>query len=139
MVDFSKRLATAMALPRKNGGPTTVKMLALACGCTYQAVKKWTLSPTATLNAAHNAAAAKFLGVRSDWLAIGAEPMKDHTADVYDTSKVQKVRPTHEVTSWPFASVTPTQWASISLEARAMLEMQITALVPITKQHKRKA
>lgn len=123
MVDFKDRLAQAMALPRPGGGVTTVTMLALACGCTYQAVKKWTVSPTAKLSAENNAAAAHFMGVRSDWLATGKGSMREGPAHLLG-------EPSAGYDTWPFASITPDEWARIPRGLRDGLEQQIKALVP---------
>ena len=132
MVDFKDRLAHAMALPRPGGGVTTVTMLALACGCTYQAVKKWTVSPEAKLSAENNAAAAHFMGVRSDWLATGKGPMRDGPAQLLG-------EPPAIYDSWPFTSITPDEWSRIPRGLRDGLEQQIKALVPNVQRHEKVA
>jgi hypothetical protein len=64
MTFYKDRLAAAM---RHKGVKITA--LAQAIGMSYQGVKKVLDSESASLNSANNAAAARFLGVSSDWLA----------------------------------------------------------------------
>jgi phage repressor protein C with HTH and peptisase S24 domain len=69
MVDYASRLREAMT----DAGVST-SALASALGISYQAVKKVLDGSTTAFTAANNAAAAKVLQVRSDWLATGMGP-----------------------------------------------------------------
>ena len=70
MTFYKDRLAAAM---RHKGVKITA--LAKAIGMSYQGVKKVLDSESASLNSANNAAAARFLGVSSDWLSSEAGDM----------------------------------------------------------------
>lgn len=64
--DYSIRFAAAM----REAGKTPHDMAA-ALGVSYQAVMKVTKGTSKMLRADHNAVAARFLGVSSEWLATG--------------------------------------------------------------------
>lgn len=66
MVDYKDRLQQAM----KDAGVSTAR-LARALEISYQAVAKVISGQSAAFNAVNNAAAARVLGVDSDWLATG--------------------------------------------------------------------
>jgi phage repressor protein C with HTH and peptisase S24 domain len=72
MVDYKDRLAKAMKL-----GNVPVQQLADAMGISYQAVKRTLEGKSSAFTAANNTKAARFLGVRSDWLATGEGFMFD--------------------------------------------------------------
>lgn len=81
MTLYKDRLETAM---KRKG--VKISALAQAIGMTYQGVKKVLDGAGASFNSANNAAAARFLGVSSDWLAsetgemLDAQPATDHPA-----------------------------------------------------------
>jgi phage repressor protein C with HTH and peptisase S24 domain len=66
VVEYKDRLADAM----KAAGVSTTR-LARELDISYQAVKKVLLGGSAAFNTENNAAAARYLGVNSDWLATG--------------------------------------------------------------------
>lgn len=86
MVDYRDRLQLAMA-----EHSVTAKDLAEHCGLTYQAVKKVLDGKSNAFNAVNHALAARYLDVRSDWLALGDGPMRP--------------RDYEPVKTWPFPSV----------------------------------
>jgi len=63
-----------MAMKRKG---VKISALAKAIGMTYQGIKKVMDGDGASLNSTNNAAAARFLGVSSDWLASNTGDMLD--------------------------------------------------------------
>lgn len=79
MVEYKDRLREAM----ETAGVSTTR-LARELDVSYQAVKKVLLGGSAAFNTENNAAAARFLGVNSDWLATGKgqrlapPPVADH-------------------------------------------------------------
>jgi len=81
MPDYKDRLKRAML--EAPGAPVTTQQLADKLGVSYQAVKKVLDGKSSAFDARNNAKAAEFLGVRSDWLAIGEGPMR--VTPVYGT------------------------------------------------------
>lgn len=77
MREYRDRLNDAM----QDAGVST-QQLADAMGVSYQAVKKAQDGRSNAFSAANNAAAAKFLGVRSDWLASGVGSKRPHDHNV---------------------------------------------------------
>lgn len=70
MVEYRDRLHHAL---KKRS--VSVQDLADHLGVSYQGVKKVLDGKSAALNAVNHAVAARYLRIRSDWLAIGEEPM----------------------------------------------------------------
>lgn len=70
MVEYKDRLQRAM-----DERGVSARELADRVGMTYQAVKKVLDGKSAAFNAVNHAIVARYLDVRSDWLAIGDEPM----------------------------------------------------------------
>jgi|SRR5690606_12699781 len=97
MIDYKDRLQAAMD---RRGA--SVHELADALGTTYQSVKKVLGGRSGAFNAVNNALAARFLGVRSDWLAIG------------DGSMVEP--------AWPFPSIDEEKVRSLSHDDRIRLD-----------------
>lgn len=71
MVEYRDRLLSAM-----NERGVSASELADKLGMTYQAVKKVLDGKSAAFNAVNHALVARYLGVRSDWLALGEEPIR---------------------------------------------------------------
>jgi phage repressor protein C with HTH and peptisase S24 domain len=106
MVEYKDRLEQAM----KDRG-VSVTQLADALGMSYQAVKKVLDGKSGAFTAANNARAASFLGVSSDWLAVGS-PYPKTAGGV----------PMALATSWPFSTIPEDQVRKLSDAARLQLE-----------------
>ncbi|MFT8276127.1 helix-turn-helix domain-containing protein [Kerstersia gyiorum] len=109
MVEYKDRLSAAM----KRAGVSTQK-LADKLGVSYQAVKKVEDGRSNALSAPNNAHAARFLGVRSDWLAIGDGAMTEG-GDAAEKAKDPK-------DGWPFPRLSPDDYAELSESQRAAIE-----------------
>ena len=57
---------------------------------------------------------------------------KPHDFEIKPTAPqlAQQAQTSHKVTDWPFTSVTPSEWRSIPVHKRQVLEEQIKAMVP---------
>jgi transcriptional regulator with XRE-family HTH domain len=84
---YKTRLAAAMKLAGVNDAA-----LAKHLGVTLQAVRKVLKGDSAALNAPNNAKAARFLGVTSDWLALGADTGMQLQLTDAERAMVQAVR-----------------------------------------------
>lgn len=105
MVDYGERLKEAM----KDSGVDEHK-LANELGVTYQAVMKVLKSGSNTFSAINHVKAARFLGVSSDWLALGIGEMRPQTG-------------------WPFPLVDEKKYRALPKSERRDIE---TMLVSIT-------
>lgn len=112
--DYKDRLTKAM------GKAVTVQQLAAELHLSYQAVKKVVDNKTGSFNAENNAKAAKFLGVRSDWLATGEEPMRDD--------------PT--ANGWPYVLFSPEEFMLLSEQYRQENENTLAGAIQRVKQTK---
>lgn len=66
--------------------------VAAAVGISYQAVRKAVKGESNAFTAENNAKAARFLGVRPNWLATGELPMLDASADGRDVEDQESIR-----------------------------------------------
>lgn len=69
MSTLSERIIEAM---EKSG--VSVKQVADACGISYQAVRKWRIKETQSLDGKHLVALAKLTGYECEWLMTGTGP-----------------------------------------------------------------
>ena len=77
---------------------------------------------------------AKALDVDPEWLESGRANFKK--PELADLHKVQERETSY---AWPFVKITPLEWDRIPKETRAMLEQQISSLIPTTQQNNRAA
>ena len=103
MVEYRDRLHIAM-----QERSVSARELADRLGMTYQAVKKVLDGKSAAFNAVNHAVAAKYLGVRSDWLALGEDPMRP-----------RDVEPDRQ---WPFVSIDERKVHALSHDDRVRLD-----------------
>jgi transcriptional regulator with XRE-family HTH domain len=82
-VDYSERLKSAMSEAK-----VTTSQLAEALGVSFQAVRK--VENGGRFSAKNNAAAAKKLGVNSDWLATGNGPRKAGEAATSNSTELDQ-------------------------------------------------
>jgi transcriptional regulator with XRE-family HTH domain len=115
---LAERITAAMAGPPKTLG---VK-LAKACGISAASVSDWKSGKTKTIEGSNLLAAAKCLGIRSDWLADGKGPMRE-TAEL-SQPKVKESDPSY-LRAWPFRLVTNKHWESLNDEQRKDVEKYI--------------
>lgn len=87
MVDYGERLQKAM-----DESGVSVNMLADELGASYQAVKKVLNGASNAFNAINHVKAARFLGVSSDWLALGEGEMRQQTGCRFRLINEAKVR-----------------------------------------------
>ena len=89
----------------------SVTQLADALGMSYQAVKKVLDGKSGAFTAANNARAASFLGVSSDWLAVGSP-----------YPRTAGGAPAALEAAWPFSTIPEDQVRKLSDAARLQLE-----------------
>lgn len=75
--DYSDRLKVALG----GDSPDRIKLLAKELGLTYNAVKKVVCGDSNFFSVPNHIKAARFLGVRSEWLALGEDPMRPSPAE----------------------------------------------------------
>lgn len=106
MGEYRERLQLAM-----DERDVSANELAGKIGMSYQAVKKVLDGKSAAFNVFNHATAARYLDVRSDWLAIGEEPMRP-----------RNVGPAEE---WPFPSIDQHKVRTLSHDDRVRLDAAI--------------
>lgn len=99
MVEYGERLVQVMQ--ERN---VKARDLARVLKVTYQAVKKVMDGKSSAFNAVNHAQVAKYLGVSSDWLALGEGP-KERSAE-----------------QWPLAGISPQEFALLKDDDKAELE-----------------
>jgi len=97
--------------------------LARACGIKPPSVSDWMNGNTKSVEGSNLIKASEYLGVRSKWLATGLGPMND--SEQSPELFAQEQSDTHEISKWPFKSITPSQWSSIPSYKRSVIEEQI--------------
>ena len=122
----SLRERLAIALAKKRGGSQAG--LARACGIKSASVSNWFTGKTKTLKGESLLAAARYLGVRPDWLSRGIGPME---LDPAGTFTVLQAREPDMQTAppWPFALITPKQWGSLTQAQQGRVEGFIEGLL----------
>lgn len=129
MVDFSERLATALAHSN-----VSTKELRDYLGISYQAMKKLESGLSKSFTAENCARAARFLQVDLFWLATGEGNMVARAQD-HPTHHVAEAQPLSLNFGWPFATVTAQQYAQLSDAQRGMVEGYIGGLLAKTKDN----
>ena len=84
---YSDRLELAMTEAKKS-----ISDLAAAMGISYQAVRKAVKGESNAFSAENNAKAARFLGVRPDWLATGEQPMHETPSATHGELSQRSIR-----------------------------------------------
>lgn len=107
MIEYADRLRQAMA-----AAPMDVTSLAKAMGLSYQAVKRVLDGKSAAFTAPNNSAAARILGVSTDWLATGEGQVERNDAGA----------------PWPF-SVTRAQCERLEAEDFSALDKTLSGFV----------
>lgn len=79
MVDYAERLKAAM-----NAAGVDTRALSNHLGLSYQGVRKVVLGENRHFDLPNHLAAARFLGVRSEWLALGEGTMRDAKTSTVD-------------------------------------------------------
>lgn len=79
MVDYAERLKAAM-----NAAGVDTRALSNHLGLSYQGVRKVVLGENRHFDLPNHLAAARFLRVRGDWLALGEGPMRDEQSTTVD-------------------------------------------------------
>lgn len=131
MVDYWERLQAAIT----HAG-VTLRDLQLHLDVSYQAMKKVADGKTKSLSAENNAHAARFLKVNSHWLATGQETMTSPESQHWKEQpghpplSAQEANATYlENRSWPFESVSYTDYARLSERQKGLIEGYIKRLI----------
>lgn len=117
---LAERLKEAMAGPPKVSGVA----LAEACGVAPPSVSGWRTGDSKSLEGSNLLAAAKFLGVRPEWLADGIGP-KRFSAQPVDTVLVARESTPDTPWNWPFKKVKPKQWALLDNDQKQDVEKYV--------------
>ena len=120
MVEYSDRLNHAL---RENG--VTARQLAAHLGVTYQAVKKVIDGKSAALNAPNHVLTATFLGISSEWLALGKGLMRSANSAEPESVKIEK---------WPFGDFS--QYESLSPAKKEQLAQIVEAFIAGAQENK---
>lgn len=113
MSSIRERLAIALA-KKRNGSQAE---LARACGVKQPSVNDWFSGKTKTLKADSLVKAARYLGVRLEWLQSGLGPMRD-----IEAINVEVREPAPAWPKWPFTRISQDQWQSLPAEVRGQVE-----------------
>lgn len=136
MVDYWDRLEAAL----KHAGKS-LKDLQLHLKVSYQAMKKVQDGKTKALTAENNAHAARFLSIDSYWLATGegkmisdaqthcVAPHVRHSNAVHDNSKQYLQTPCSEALEWPFITISPAEYSSLTDLQKGLIEGYTKRLV----------
>lgn len=122
MVDYWDRLEAAL----KHAGKS-LKDLQLHLKVSYQAMKKVQDGKTKALTAENNAHAARFLSIDSYWLATGEGKMISDA--VHDNSKQYLQTPCNEALEWPFITISPAEYSSLTDLQKGLIEGYTKRLV----------
>lgn len=106
--------------------------LARHCGVKPPSVSDWVSGRTKVIDGPHLVKAAKFLGVRVEWLAEGLGPMRDGSS-AHAASSVATV---HQLTRWPFKRIGHDQWDALPMTLRLQIESYAEGVIDVYKaQH----
>lgn len=117
---LAERLIDAMNGPPKVSGVA----LAKACGVAPPSVSGWRTGDSKSLAGSNLLAAAKYLGVRPEWLADGVGPKYADKSYLEAASHVVR-EPSPASWNWPFKSVKPRQYALLDDEQREDIEKYV--------------